>query len=109
MSYPKIKMTLIEQTITNAIKSSGFSNYEIANRLNVSRSLVGRWRNTGKISVEKLGALCDLLNLDANKLLQSSYKQEADLPQLKQEIIQLVRCHSEESDYLLKATKKLLS
>lgn len=102
-------MTLIEQTIINAIESSGFSNYEIANRLNVSRSLVGRWRKTGKISVEKLGCLCELLDLDANKLLKVSYKHEKELSPLKQELIQLVRHHSEESDYLLKAAKKLLS
>nr|WP_014343653.1 transcriptional regulator [Aliivibrio fischeri]AEY78239.1 hypothetical protein [Aliivibrio fischeri] len=102
-------MTQIEQAIIKAIKSSGLSNYEIANHLNVSRSLVGRWQNTGKISVEKLGILCELLELDANKLLKNTYLEELELPQLKQEVIQSVRKCPKEDDYLLLAVKKLLS
>jgi transposase len=102
-------MTQIEQAIIKAISSSGLSNYEIANHLNVSRSLVGRWQSTGKISVEKLGVLCELLELDANKLLKNAYLEELELPQLKQEVIQSVRKCRKEDDYLLLAVKKLLS
>ncbi len=102
-------MTPVEAAIIQAIENSGLSNYEIANRLNVSRSLVGRWRKTGKISVEKLGELCVLVNVDANRLLCITYIEEQNLPSLKREVIQLIRQLPKEEDYLLKATKKLLS
>ncbi len=102
-------MTRIEKAIVAAIQTSGFSNYEIANRLDVSRSLVGRWANTGKISVEKLGALCRLLDIDANELLHSFPSSDHELSTLQQEVIQLVRHLPENDHHLLLATKKMLS
>ncbi|WP_258106029.1 helix-turn-helix domain-containing protein [Vibrio jasicida] len=102
-------MTQIELAIIAVIKNSGLSNYQIANELGVSRSLVGRWARTGKISVEKLGPLCKLLNVDANQVLQISYRNERELPKIKQEIIQFIRQLPEEDFYLLEATKKMLS
>ncbi len=50
-----------------------------------------------------------LLNVDANQVLQISYRNEKELPEIKQEIIQFVRQLPEEDFYLLEATKKMLS
>ncbi|EJV0278493.1 TPA: helix-turn-helix domain-containing protein [Vibrio parahaemolyticus] len=102
-------MTQIEQAIVMAIKHSGLSNYQIANKLGISRSLVGRWANTGKISVEKLGPLCELLNIDANQILLVSYSTEKELPELKQELIQIIRQLPEEDFFLLEAAKRMFS
>ncbi len=102
-------MTRIELAIITAIRNSGLSNYQIAKQLDVSRSLVGRWASTGKISVEKLGPLCELLNIDANQILQVTYTTEDQLPELKQEVIQSIRQLPKEDFFLLEAAKRMLS
>ncbi|CAK3644062.1 XRE family transcriptional regulator [Vibrio sp. 10N.222.54.A1] len=101
-------MTKIELAIVETINKSGLSNYEIAKNLNVSRSLVGRWAKTGKISVENLGGLCSLLGIDANQLLQI-YSEDQYLSEIEQEIINLLKQSNKEKSVYLPAIRKLLS
>ena len=101
-------MTKIELAIIEAIRKSGLSNYEIAKSLNVSRSLVGRWAKTGKISVENLGGLCSLLNIDSNQLLQV-HSEDHCLTDLEQEIINVLKQTHKDHSVYLPAIRKLLS
>jgi len=101
-------MTEIELAIIEAIRNSGLSNYEIAKKLNVSRSLAGRWSKTGKLSVENLGGLCSLLNIDANKLLKI-HKEDHSLSELEQEILSALTKSSRDNSAYLPAIRKLLS
>lgn len=56
--------------IAEAIKSSGLSQKEIAEKLNISESNITNWKNGENLpSVEVLFNLCKLLNESADYLL----------------------------------------
>ncbi|WP_299144468.1 XRE family transcriptional regulator [uncultured Vibrio sp.] len=101
-------MTKIELAVVETIRNSGLSNYEIAKSLNISRSLVGRWAKTGRISVENLSVLCAFLQIDANRLLQI-HSEDHHLSELEQEIINLLKQSNKDKSVYLPAIRKLLS
>ncbi len=58
------------ERIAEAIKSSGLSQKEIAEKLNISESNITNWKNGENLpSVEALFNLCKLLNESADYLL----------------------------------------
>ena len=58
------------ERIAEAIKSSGLSQKEIAEKLNISESNITNWKNGENLpSVEVLFNLCKLLNESADYLL----------------------------------------
>ncbi|GIU42782.1 hypothetical protein TUM4438_10140 [Shewanella sairae] len=57
-------MTPTEKRISDAIKACGLSNTELAKRVNVERTSIGKWIQTGRLSVENLANLCSVLNID---------------------------------------------
>ena len=58
------------ERIAGAIKSSGLSQKEIAEKLNISESNITNWKNGENLpSVEVLFNLCKLLNESADYLL----------------------------------------
>ena len=58
------------ERIAEAIKSSGLSQKEIAEKLNISESNITNWKNGENLpSVEVLFNLCKLLNASADYLL----------------------------------------
>lgn len=58
------------ERIAEAIKSSGLSQKEIAEKLNISESNITNWKNSENLpSVEVLFNLCKLLNESADYLL----------------------------------------
>lgn len=64
-----MKMKFSER-IAEAIKSSGLSQKEIAEKLNISESNITNWKNGENLpSVEVLFNLCKLLNESADYLL----------------------------------------
>jgi transcriptional regulator with XRE-family HTH domain len=62
-------MSPTEKRISEIIKDSGLTYSELARRVNVERSAVGKWVKTGKMSIDNFASLCSELSIDPNYLL----------------------------------------
>ena len=77
-------MSPIEKRVSELVKNSDISHSEIARRIGVSRSAVGRWERDGKISIDNLVKLCSILSVEVQYVLLGGASENILSLQLKQ-------------------------
>ena len=66
-------------------KSSGFSQEELAEKLNISRQAISRWEmGTAMPDASNIKQLSKLFNVTSDYLLNDDYQSDNDLPKLKE-------------------------
>lgn len=71
-----ISLNQIQKKLAEAIKRSGLTQVEIANRLDINQSNISFYLSGKKTpTLETFANLCDLLDLDANEVLCIEKKQ----------------------------------
>ncbi len=71
--------------LKRALKQSGLTYAEVGRQLDVSESSVKRWFAEEKLSLQRIDAVCHLLDIDYQDLLQLGQQEEGVLDQLTED------------------------
>ena len=80
-------MTATEQRIAELVQQGGMSYRSISKKLRVAHSAPRRWALTGKISLNNIGPLCNLLNIDVRTVFSVEVEAEEKPLRLAQQLI----------------------
>ena len=77
-------MMSIYEKLVQLRKSKGWSQEDLAEKLNVSRQVISRWENgTALPDAENLRQLSHLFDVSSDYLLNDEYESDDDLPRVK--------------------------
>ncbi|MGR5465257.1 helix-turn-helix domain-containing protein [Photobacterium damselae] len=100
-------MCELDNKIKKIIINSGLDYADIARKCGVERSTVGKWAKNGKISLQNFSRLCEIMNLDAEDIL--NLKRKPKTPSEKVELLNKKMCELSIDDPRIELINMLLS